>query len=308
MKKIIFIISIGLLCSIGNNTSYAQQDEQLTFQSLNPLSYNPAYAGSMNSINITAIGRFQWVGMEGAPNTQWLSVHAPIVGKSLGMGIHAVNDQIGTRNRTGAFYDISSSIRLNNNGARLAFGLSAGMDMISKDFSTLTIHDQNDIHNTRYSYSKFNMGAGIFFYSDKTYVGLSMPRILKYKEDNQISNVQHGLYAQHLFLSFGQVFELNSSFKLKASVLAKHTPETPIALDIGLHTLMYDKFNIGVIYRLTEALGVNAYYQIKNYMKVGYGYEFPMNRLSNFQSGTHEILLQFDIFMKNSVYKSPRYF
>src|SRR5690554_8132633 len=90
------------------------------------------------------------------------------------------------------------------------------------------------------------MGAGIFFYSDKTYVGLSMPRILKYKEDNQISNVQHGLYAQHLFLSLGQVFELNSSFKLKASVLAKHTPETPIALDIGLHTLMYDKFNIEI--------------------------------------------------------------
>src|SRR5690554_8146949 len=99
-KKIISIISIAVLCFIGENISYGQQDEQLTFQSLNPLYYNPAYAGSSNSINITGIGRFQWVGMEGAPNTQWFSAHAPIMGPSLGMGVHMVNDKVGTRSRT----------------------------------------------------------------------------------------------------------------------------------------------------------------------------------------------------------------
>lgn len=308
MKKIIFVANFIFISLLIGNTTLAQQDEQLTFQSLNTLYFNPAYAGSGNSISLTGIGRFQWVGMEGAPNTQWFSAHAPIVGNSLGMGVHLVNDKIGSRNRTGAFYDISSSIRLNDKGARLAFGLSAGLDMISRDFSTLTVHDQNDIHNTNYSYSKFNLGAGIYYYSQKTYIGLSMPRVLKYKDEDLISNVQHGLYAQHLYLTLGQVFDLNSSFKLKATYLAKHTPETPIAMDIGLHVLMYDKFNIGAIYRITEALGVNTYYQIKNYMRIGYGYEFPINRLANFQSGSHEILLQFDIFMKNSLYKSPRYF
>ncbi|PKR80166.1 hypothetical protein CW751_10900 [Brumimicrobium salinarum] len=308
MKKITYIITVLLLISLSTNKAQAQQDEQLSFQSLNPLYYNPAYAGSSNSINITGIGRFQWVGMEGAPNTQWLTVHAPIIGKSLGMGIHTVNDQIGSRNRTGVYYDISSSIRLNDKGARLAFGLSAGVDIISRNFTSLTIHDQNDIHNSQYSYSKFNLGAGLFYYNEKTYIGLSMPRVLKYKDEDLISNVEHGLYAQHLFLTFGQVFQLNSSFKLKATLLAKHTPETPIAIDLGLHTLMYDKINVGVIYRLTEALGVNMYYQVKNFMRIGYGYEFPLNRLANYQTGSHEILLQFDIKMKNSVYKSPRYF
>lgn len=306
--KYISKLFLGIIIILLSSNVMAQQDEQLTLQNYNPLYYNPAYAGSRDAISLVGVGRFQWVGMEGAPNTQWLSIHTPVIGKALGMGVHMVNDKIGTRNRTSAYYNISSSIRLNSNDARLAFGLSAGLDFLSRDFTTLTtIHDELDIHNARYGHNQFNVGAGIYYYSQNSYIGLSMPRILQ-ASNSDPTNVVNTLNVHHFFLTAGHVFDINSVLRLKPTALVKYTPKTPITIDVGLSLLMYDKLNLGMIYRVTEALGANVVYQIGNFMHIGYGYEFPTNGLANHQSGSHEVLLQFDIRMKNSIYKSPRYF
>src|SRR5690554_7509746 len=135
--KIYRITVVLLILSYSSAFTIAQQDEQLSMYNYNPLYYNPAYAGSKSALSVVAMARFQWVNFEGAPTTQFVSAHTPVLGRSLGMGLTMVNDQVGSRKRTAAYYNVSSGIRLNNNNDRLAFGLSIGMDVMAYDFSEI---------------------------------------------------------------------------------------------------------------------------------------------------------------------------
>lgn len=300
-----FLLGVFTLLSLHVT---GQQDEQLTLYNYNPLYYNPAYAGSRDALSFSALGRFQWVNFEGAPTTQWFSAHAPVVGNALGMGVHLVNDKIGARNRTSAYYDVSSGIRLNQNNARLAFGLSGGVDIMSSNFSNLTVHDATDpYYGQNLAETRFNMGAGIYYYSERSYIGISIPRVLEVKSKN-VQNLFNFLNQRHLFFSAGHVFTLNSVMKLKPTVLVKFTPNTRITVDANVNLLLYNRLWLGALYRYQEAVGISAVFKVREFMHVGYSYDFPINRLASYQSGSHEILLQFDVKFKNSIYTSPRYF
>lgn len=304
MKKIISFLTL----IITMNTVFAQQDEQMSLYMYNPLYFNPAYAGSRDAISTIAMARFQWINFKGAPQTQWFSIHAPIMHKSLGVGGHLVNDQIGSRSRLAAFGDISSSIQVNKNQDRLAAGINFGFDAMSFDFQNANVNDPNDPWTTSsFSVTKPNLGAGLFYYGKKHYVGLSVPRLFESKIQD-VQNVMQTIIARHFYVQAGYVFDLNSVLKLKPSTLIKYTPNAPITFDANVSLLMYEKLWTGLMYRYNESAGVNIVYNIKQTLQVGYVYDFPINGLRTYQSGSHEIVLQYDIQPKKSTYTSPRYF
>lgn len=301
-------ITLALLLLCAAHSLSAQQDEQMSLYMQNPLYYNPAYAGSRQSLSFVSLARFQWVGFSGAPMSQWFSVHSPIVGNNLGVGAHFVNDNIGSRNRTAAYADISASIRLNKKGSRLAAGLSGGADFMSFDFSNLNVTDINDpYYGQRFSSTKPNLGAGLYYYSDRHYIGISSPRLFEAKIDNATTLIST-LNKRHFFFAAGTVFDLNSVLKLKPSTMIKYTPEAPLTMDFNVSLLMYDKLWFGTMYRYNESVGISAIVKIKNCLQVGYGYDFPVNGLMNYQSGSHEVLLTYDFTFKKVIYNSPRYF
>jgi type IX secretion system PorP/SprF family membrane protein len=274
----------------------------------NPLYFNPAYAGSREAISTVALARFQWVNFKGAPTTQWFSVHSPILHKSIGVGAHVINDQIGNRSRTSAYGDLSGSIQLNDRKDRLAAGITFGFDAMGYDFSASQVNDPNDpYYGKSFSFTKPNLGAGLYYYGDKHYVGVSVPRLFESKITD-VNNILQTIITRHFFISAGYVFDLNSVLKLKPSTLIKYTPHTPITFDINASLLMYEKLWTGILYRFHEAMGVNIVYNIKPNFQIGYVYDFPINGLRSYQSGSHEIVLQFDLKAKKSVYTSPRYF
>ncbi len=302
--KAIIILCFGLL----SNYSNAQQDEQMSLYMYNKLYFNPAYAGSRNALSAIAIARFQWVDFEGAPNTQWFSIQAPILQKSMGIGAHMVNDRIGNRTRTSVFGDISGSIAVNKKTSRLAVGISGGVDIVGYDFSTVQVNDPNDVYfGKTFSETKPNVGAGIYYYSDKHFFGVSSPRILE-ASSSILDSLGSKLNARHFFITGGTVLKLNSVLKLQPSALIKYTPNSPITADVNVSLLMYDKLWTGIMYRFHEAMGVNLVYNIKDMLSIGYVYDFPINGLRTYQSGSHEIFLRFDFKPKKSVYTSPRYF
>lgn len=297
---------IGLL--LITNFISAQQDEQMSLYMQNQLYYNPAYAGSRNALSAIAIARFQWVQFDGAPNTQWFSAHTPLLQQTLGAGIHAVNDRIGNRSRTAVFGDFNASIKLNKNNTRLALGLSGGADVIGYDFSSVQVNNQNDpYYGSIFSVTKANMGAGMYCYSDRFFVGLSSPRLFEEK-DIKLDSIYEHLNARHFFLSGGYVFDLNSVFKLKPSALIKYTPKAPLTVDANLSLLMYDQIWVGLMYRYNEAMGINAVYNIKKTLSIGYSYDFPINGLRTYQYGSHEVFVRYDFVPKKTTYTSPRYF
>ncbi|MFN6083707.1 MAG: type IX secretion system membrane protein PorP/SprF, partial [Fluviicola sp.] len=96
MKKYLLLF----ICFCGLETINAQQDEQMSLYMQNPLYFNPAYAGSRQSVSLVSLARFQWLKFDGAPQTQWVSIHTPLPRGGLGIGAQCVNDKVGSRKRT----------------------------------------------------------------------------------------------------------------------------------------------------------------------------------------------------------------
>ena len=91
MRKFLFII-INVLTSLA---SFGQQEQQYTQFMYNKLGYNPAVAGSHELVCLTGIIRSQWLGLEGAPNTQVLSFDMPILNQRVGIGANITRNTIG---------------------------------------------------------------------------------------------------------------------------------------------------------------------------------------------------------------------
>ena len=305
MKRKLIALLILLSASSGLQ---AQQDEQMSMYMYNKLYLNPAYAGSRNAISAVAVSRFQWVGFEGAPNTQWVSVHAPLVRRYMGVGLHAINDRIGNRSRTSVYGDFCTSLPINNKSSRISVGLSGGVDIVGYDFTNVQVVSTSDPYFGQvYSETKGNVGAGIYYYSDNHYFGISTPRILEAKS-NVLDTIITNINARHFFVSGGYVFDINSVVKFQPSALIKFTPGAPITADINASLLLHEKLWTGLMYRYHESMGVNIFYEFKNTFGVGYVYDFPINGLRTYQDGSHEIIVRCDFRPKKEVYTSPRYF
>ena len=181
MKKIFTLIIL-----ISSGLSYAQQDAQFTNYMYNTLSFNPAYAGSRGTTSIYLSQRSQWIGLEGAPKTNSLSYHVPIGSSNLGLGLSILNDEIGPVLENMISLDVSYSIKTSY-GYNLAFGLRASAHMLNVNFNKLNIFNPGDVlaQNNINNRISPNIGFGMFWYSDRSYLGFSIPNLLETKHINK---------------------------------------------------------------------------------------------------------------------------
>jgi type IX secretion system PorP/SprF family membrane protein len=304
MKKTLFII---FLVAVIQQSGFAQQDPQGSMYFFNPLAFNPAYAGSRGSANVTAIGRFQWVGINGAPNTQFLSVHMPFKSQSIGVGLHVINDKIGSRTSQSIYADFAFAVRLNKKEDRLSFGLTGGVDINQFNFNGLVVTDPTDINylNT-YNGANPNFGLGVYYYGKRHYLGFSIPRLLSMSLSN--STVSTASTSRHYYLAAGYVFKLSSVVDFKPSVLLKITENAPFTLDVNASFFLFERFWVGGMYRFHESAGLNIAYQVKDFMLIGYSFDYPINDLRTNNFGSHEVVLSFDLMKKKRSVVGPRYF
>ena len=158
---------------------YGQQDAQFTQYMYNTISINPAYAGSRGVMSIFALHRTQWVGLDGAPTTNAASINTPISNSNLGLGLSFVNDKIGPTNENTISVDLSYTIPTSEN-FKLSFGMKATANLFNLNANKLNPVDQGDpqFQNLRNVFTP-NIGAGIYYHSDKAYLGLSVPNFIQ---------------------------------------------------------------------------------------------------------------------------------
>jgi type IX secretion system PorP/SprF family membrane protein len=310
--KLSKIFSIAIFM-FGFTAAFAQQLPQFTQYMFNTISINPAYAGSRETFSAIGLHRSQWVGLEGGPETQTLSMHTPLRNENVGLGLSFINDKLGYENFSYIYGDFSYTIQTGVN-SKLAFGLKAGFTHYSLDEELLTdpsvVNDPffNDVSN-RWSP---NVGAGLYWHSQRWYVGLSAPRILNtdYNKGRNGTLDYVALERISYYVTGGYVFDLSETTKLKPSVLLKATNGAPLSFDISANFLFNETIWLGAGYRINEnaaAIGGIADFQISKQMRIGYAYEYPISDLRPYTSGTHEVLLMFEVFKSRRI-KSPRYF
>lgn len=292
----------------GASGAHAQQDPQYTQYMYNTTMINPAYAGSREAVSIFGQHRTQWVGLDGAPVTNALSIHSPIGREEkIGLGLSFFNDRIGPSDLNSISADFSYAINLEE--SRLAFGLKGTANLFNVDYTKLSIYDPNDptFQNNIDNQFSPNVGAGIYWYSDRFYAGLSVPKFLetKFYESNSESVVVDKM---NYYLMGGYVFELSPSLKLKPAFLAKAASGAPIQLDVSANFLLSERFVLGAGWRWDAAVSALAGFQVTDKIFIGYAYDAETTRLANYNSGSHEFFLRFELFDRADRILSPRFF
>ncbi|MWB96784.1 type IX secretion system membrane protein PorP/SprF [Flavobacterium sp. GA093] len=302
---------IGLILMLISINVYAQQDAQFTQYMYNTININPAYAGSRGVMSIFALHRSQWLGLDGAPETNTVSIHTPINNSNVGLGLSLVNDKIGPTNENAFSVDLSYSIKTSDD-YKLSFGIKGTADLFNLDPTKLDIEYQDDPKFQNFD-NKFrpNVGAGIYWHSDKLYLGLSVPNFIesdRYTDKTKDSDV--AIYTEKINYYFigGYVFDLSPNLQFKPAFLTKIVEGAPLQVDLSGNFLFSEKFNLGVAYRWSAAFSATAGFQINDGLYIGYGYDNETTNLRKYNSGSHEIFLRFELFRNNGRITTPRFF
>ena len=309
MKKLVLIAAV-IISTLSAN---AQQDAMFTHYSFNTLGVNPAYAGSRDALTVMALHRSQWVSFPGAPTTQTVTAHMPIVNDKMGVGLSLLHDKIGPTRNMGFFVDFAYRIKVGDKG-KLAFGIKGGTSMLANELADLSTTDAGDNSFAQNIQSQFlpNFGAGIYYQLPRFYVGLSTPRLL---ENDYTANTTAGSVAsesRHYFFIAGGMLDLTKDAKLqlKPTTFIKLTAGAPIELDLTALFYFNQKFWAGPMFRTGDAVGVLAGMNINPQFSLGYSFDWSYGlNTGKYNAGSHELMLRYVfVFKDKGKILSPRYF
>ena len=293
-------------CTIVSSAQHTPLTSQYLF---NGLTINPAYAGSRDALAANLTYRHQWVGFDGAPITQILSVHAPMGRRKLGMGLLIYNDRIGVSQETGLFSNYAYRLRFR--GGKLSFGIGAGLTMLRSQWSTLALQQANDQsfnYDTR-SAIRPNFSTGAYYYNKTWFVGVSAPFLIlhRYEPSQEGWNLSQSKGDLQPMLTGGYVFNITRDAKLKPTTLLRYRMSSGVQADISTNLILKDKVWLGASYRTGDAFVASLEVLPTPQWRLGYAYDLGLSKLLAHHRGSHEVMLQYEFGYRIRV-KDPRYF
>jgi type IX secretion system PorP/SprF family membrane protein len=307
MKRAFFFIILG---AIALHEAKAQQDALFSQYMFNTMLINPAYAGSRDILSVSALYRRQWVNLPGggAPETMTFAADSPLKNEKMGVGLVLFNDKLGVVNNSGFYGNYSYRIHLSNKST-LAFGANVGGTYYSANLTNIQ-HSRDNTADMAFStnVTKFlpNIGLGLYYSTDKLYIGLSSPHLINNKL-NDGDNVTARQF-KHYYLMAGYLIKLNNVIKLRPSALLKQVNGAPIQLDVNCNAWFYDKFSLGLTYRSGNIPMAFFEIQLLEQFRFGYAYEYQLGTLQTYNNGSHEFMLRYEFGYDKTKTITPRYF
>lgn len=288
---------------------FAQQDPQYSQYMFNQLAINPAYAGSREALSTAVFLRNQWTGIDGAPKTETVTVHGPMRKKKAGLGFTVIADQVGPKKSIGALGSYAYRIKIRD--GKLSFGLRFGVYQYTFNWNEITYKDQADIYSSKNQTSIITptADAGLYYYTNTLYAGFSATHLY----NGRLTSVhnQNGEYSQlapHLFFTVGKAWALSEKLIFNPSCMLKVVKNAPASADINFSFLLEQRLWIGLSVR--SRFGIVAYTQfnITDKFKIGYAYDFGINKLGKSGGGSHELMISYDFKLPKPKFFSPRFF
>lgn len=275
------------------NILQAQQLPQYTQYMLNDLAINPAVAGKDDYADVRSNNRYQWTGITDAPRTYMLTLHAPFKKRNMGLGTHIYTDIVGPTRRVGISLAYAYHIKLTEN-TKLSLGISAGIQQWGIDGHKLYLHDAGDENLLTQYQTKLvpDFGAGLYVHKkDKWYLGFSAPQLYQAPIKLYVNGDNKGTLVTHFMVNGAYKFDIGDDFKIEPSFLAKYASPAPVKVDVGVRGIYKEQIWLGAGYRHNDAFTALIGFMYKNYLMIGYSYDFTTTNLKKYSTGTHELML-----------------
>jgi len=307
------IILTGIVFLIFTLVVSAQQVATYSQYMFNGLAINPAYAGSHDALSMTALGRFQNVGLSGAPNTQTFSAHSPLINKRVGLGMLVIHDQLSVISQTGVHFSYAYRLPIKVDKATLSFGLQGGVSMYNAQYSELELYNNSSngtpdpVFSQDIREARPNIGTGIYYRSQLSYIGLSMPSLLNnvFDRGQEYTTVYQNV---PIILTAGHVFPINRILKLKPSFLFEMVDGQPVEFDLNANILFDEVLWAGLSYRSSRQLVLLSQFKINDQFQFGYSYTITAGPIRTVELGSHEVMLNYRFWFNKRGVISPRYF
>lgn len=278
----------------------------------NGLVINPAYTGTRGALSSFLSYRMQWMGTKGSPLLQSLSLHSPMKNDKVALGLTAQFMQYGATKSTSIYATYGYHIRLKK--GKLSFGMKAGADLSNTDYAGLLLNDPDDpvFKNNNKPFLLPNAGAGVYYYEDRFFAGLSIPSFLNYRRNQNGNAVPYHSFSQYDFLiSAGALIPISPVVKFKPSVLIDYSLQNTRQLsqfDINCNFIIADLLWAGGSWRFSEQVAVAiVQVQLNPQLMFGLSYDYPFGRMNSYSKGSTEFTLRYEFRYKVSA-ANPRYF
>jgi type IX secretion system PorP/SprF family membrane protein len=321
------LIIISIFCSFTIGV-YAQQRPHYTQYILNNYIINPAVAGIENYTDIKISHRHQWIGLQDAPVTTYLTIQGPLRksdyeretatsfhasgenprGRAYwqdytraephgGVGFTMINDRTGPLNRFAAYGTYAYHLGITDKTS-IAGGVSAGIQNMRLDAGKLTFEVPVDPAVAGSGYLNRispDINAGVWLYSSDYFAGLSLQQIVpsKLRFTDDTVKLTRGRLVPHTFITAGYRTFISDDISFLPSVLIKYVSPLPIGVDINAKLQYQDFLWAGGSFRYKDGFAAMIGVNVSNTFNVGYSYDITTSRLNTVSRGTHEIVVGF---------------
>lgn len=303
MKRMLHI-AILLTLTLIAGSSLAQQEALYSQYMHNPFIYNPAYAGSRNTISSTASYRSQWASVPGHPVTTTLNIHGPVKHEKMAVGLNIINDKLGAQSNFGALLTYAYQIRLG--AGLLSFGLRGGIYRYQFDTGILNLEDNtdSDIATSLQVKTQSKVEFGLYYYTKSFYAGLAISNVTPITIEYN-TNLSQSLN-RHYFFHVGKAIEITDYLLVKPSFMIRYVAGAPVNYGITTKFLVKKLIWVGMSYRSSQDIALLLEINLKDFMRLGYSYDVLSASKSGF-GGTNEIFLGIDINRNRNKIVSSRY-
>lgn len=279
----------------GLTDARAQREVLYSQYLTNPMTINPAYAGSRESLTMTAIFRRKWFSLRGPGIgiTQAFGADGPVAGGKVGIGLQALNDRMGLYSATGFYGSLAYRITLPSM-AKLSFGASGGINV-------LPIYDPANVTSVNKAVPSF--GAGVHYEAERFWAGVSMPELVNRPLTLGTGQSLPLRYQRPLFINFGGRVDAGESIDFMPSILLTQQTGYPLGIDLNAKVWIEEKLGLGLSYRANNSTLISnlnyfvilAEYELSGSIRVGYTYNSQQveNPFSYYQKSVHELVFRY---------------
>jgi len=301
MKKLIFLL---LLSVMMKGRLFSQQDAQSTLYMLNPLSYNPALAGTALFYQIRMSNRFQWVGFKDAPITSSISAYGPHSKKDMGFGGTVVNDITGPTSRISLSGVYGYNIALQKD-IRISFGLNLGIIQYKVDGTNIKTYGQlqgekggfedPSLLNTTYTSLTPDASAGVYVWNGQFYGGFSGLHLLDiFSKDTKQNVTGIDVLKTHFYLIGGYLKTINREWAIEPTLILKKVVPAAYQLEISAKAIYKNMMWGGIAFRTQDAISIVIGYTHEKRFHFGYAFDLAVNDMRRYSASSHELVLGYD--------------